>query len=138
MLSREEIVTTLEPLNGDFFLINDLVAYADKVLANGRSLVRREPSTGTLMAYVLYYDNQPEILITMVWTAPDHRRRGLARDLVAELLAGAVKPVHLEVHHANPAVTLYRKLGFRVVSRKGDILTMKREPDASGERPALS
>ena len=54
---------------------------------------------------------------------PDHRRRGLGRELVAEMLrrlgAMGVRTVYLEVRESNAgAIAFYVDLGFRAVGRR--------------------
>jgi ribosomal-protein-alanine N-acetyltransferase len=51
-----------------------------------------------------------------VAVAPQHRRAGIARGLIAKLVeeAGEKLPFTLEVRVSNsPAITMYKKLGFR-------------------------
>ncbi|MDX6609797.1 MAG: [ribosomal protein S18]-alanine N-acetyltransferase [Solirubrobacterales bacterium] len=51
-----------------------------------------------------------------VAVAPEHRRRGVARQLIAKLVeeGGGSLPFTLEVRVSNqPAITMYERLGFR-------------------------
>ncbi|WP_239537954.1 WbqC family protein [Dyella mobilis] len=114
MLTEEDIVSTLSPLNGVYFHIDDLQAYAHKLLINGKSVCTW--SDGILISYVLFYDNGPEVFISMVWTNPKFQNKGHATLLLEGLIRARTKPISLEVDADNPARLLYRKLGFRSTS----------------------
>ena len=119
MLTEEEIVATLEPLNGMYFRIDDIHAYARTFLTRGKSLCAR--LDGELASYVLFYDDDaPESFVSMVWTNPQMLRRGLAKGLLQEIIGKVPKPISLEVDHENvPARRLYENLGFEHVSSEG-------------------
>ena len=85
-ISVEEIFTTLEPLNNQYFYIDDLKEYAEKIKHLGKALVLRDFKNAELQSYVLYYDNNPEIFISMVWTHPKHQGKGLAKRNITELI----------------------------------------------------
>ena len=56
------------------------------------------------------------------------RNRGIGTRLIQALLARAAaldQPVALNVVHGNPAVALYRRLGFRPISRGAEKLRMR-------------
>lgn len=80
---------------------------------------------GALLGYVAYWIIVDEAQLLDVAVHPDHRRRGLGRQLVTRLVEQAQRAdcalVVLEVRRSNtPAVQLYESLGFRAVSiRKG-------------------
>lgn len=126
MLSHEEIVSSLTPLNGKFFTIIDINAYASKLLTRANSLEQRLATTGELIAYTLFYDNQDAVFISMVWTHPDHQGRGYAKNLLRRLIQATSKDIHLEVHADNPARALYRSLGFQCTSKRGEFIGMAR------------
>lgn len=71
----------------------------------------------------LYVDRRAdEIRIIDIALLPDCRNRGIGRGLLQALLdeAGAAgKPVRIHVEKHNPALRLYRRLGFRTVEDKG-------------------
>lgn len=64
---------------------------------------------------VTWWDGLPFLAFCM--THPDAQRRGIGRDLIGEaahaLAAQGHRQVHLAVTRANPALNLYRRLGFR-------------------------
>lgn len=72
---------------------------------------------GAIAAFVVYWIIHDELHVLDVATAPEARRRGLARALLLEALAdgagrGAVRAL-LEVRRSNAgAIALYRALGF--------------------------
>lgn len=112
LIATHEIVSTLAPLNGVFFHVGDLEEYARKVTTAGKSLVTRAEGAGELQSYVLFYDNQPELFVSMVWTCPRCRGQGLAEALLQRLIRSTGKDIVLHVHQDNPATKLYGKLGF--------------------------
>jgi ribosomal protein S18 acetylase RimI-like enzyme len=66
---------------------------------------------------------------------PAHQRRGIGGKLLRELVAAADAkglPVELTVAHINPAVELYKRLGFRVAETHEYEFTMRRAPGAGG------
>jgi predicted GNAT family acetyltransferase len=111
-ITKDEIVTSLLPENGKYFNVPDLIAYADKVNTFGKALVVRDDS-GTLLSYILYYDNAAQVFITMVWTNSNFRGKGYAATLLKHLIASTNKDILLEVHPENPAKLLYHKLNFK-------------------------
>lgn len=118
MLTEDEIVSTLEPLNGTYFRIEDLRAYACRLMSRGNAVCTR--MAGELAAYVLFYDDGPEAFISMVWTNPRMLHGGLATDLLRKVVRMIPKPIALEVDVENvPACRLYSKLGFEPISKDG-------------------
>lgn len=75
------------------------------------------PGGAAVCAFVVYWVIHDELHVLDVATAPEARRRGLARALLVEALAdggrrGAVRAL-LEVRSSNAAaIALYRALGF--------------------------
>ena len=77
----------------------------------------------TVAGYVGSQSVQGEADMMNVAVHPDYRRKGIARQLVTELVAAlAKKGVHslaLEVRASNaPAIALYEQLGFQQVGRR--------------------
>ena len=70
-----------------------------------------------VVGYALFWHVADEVHLLNVAVSPDHRRKGLGRALVAELVRyarehAAVK-IFLEVRVSNvPAITLYESVGF--------------------------
>ena len=124
IISKEEIIDSLRPINKVYFSINDLAAYAQKVLNLGKSLVERNEG-GDLVSFVLYYDNGPVIFISMVWTNPDFQGKGMAKKLILELIKSSKKEITLEVNEKNPAKFLYKNLNFFVERKDGESLFMR-------------
>lgn len=122
MITEAEIVESLEPLNGGYFSIPDLGAYASKVKAHGKALTMR--ANDELLAYVLYYDNQPTAFVTMVWTKPDAQGQGIATALMRSLQTVCGKPIALQVHEGNPARRIYERLGYLAKGVDGHLLNM--------------
>lgn len=92
--------------------------------------VAREREAGPILGYVVAWFVDDGELLTL-GTAPEARRRGLGRALVARVLASAtargVRTLTLEVRRSNEAaIALYERLGF-------DTVTVRRAYYADGE-----
>lgn len=124
MLEVSEIVSSLAPLNGGYFNIPNLNDYAKKIRSLGECIEYRIEPTNKLVSYVLYYNNSPDIFISMVWTHPDYQGQGYAKLLLRQLIRLNHKDILLEVHDDNPAVHLYEGLGFVLLEQTGDIRRM--------------
>ncbi len=125
-VSKKEIVESLLAVNGTYFHIDDLDLYAQKILNLGNAEVIRD-ADNNLLSYILYYDNQDDVFISMVWTHPQHQGKGLAKKTLRNLIEKTSKNIVLEVHKDNPAKYLYEKAGFVVIKQEGDLLIMKME-----------
>ncbi|WP_437571176.1 N-acetyltransferase family protein [Sorangium sp. So ce542] len=80
--------------------------------------------TGPLRGYGHVDDETPELSIALL---PQHRGRGLGTRLLTSLLEEArnrYPAISLSVSPDNPALRLYRRLGFVEVGRNGASLTM--------------
>lgn len=86
----------------------------------------------------LYVDRwEREIRLVDVSLLPEHRGGGLGGALLRRLLEegrASGKPVSIHVEYNNPALRLYRRLGFRHVDSNGIYYLMRWQPD--GEAPA--
>jgi ribosomal protein S18 acetylase RimI-like enzyme len=84
----------------------------------------------------LYIDRRSdEIRIVDIALLPEHRDRGIGsaimRDILAEGKAQGL-PVRIHVERNNPALRLYRRMGFKKIGETGVYLLMERRPaDAS-------
>ena len=88
----------------------------------------------------LYVARWPdEIRIMDIALLPAFRGRGvgtrLLGDLQAEALAGG-KPLRIHVERFNPALSLYARLGFRLVEDRGVYLFLEWSPDGASSAPA--
>lgn len=111
----------LEELGFDPFL-RDLELYRDgwhRRAREGRSWVLGEPGGEIVFKVDQSAASGDVIQLAGIWTAPAHRRQGLARLAVGEMcrrLLDEVPVLTLFVHEANvPAVRLYDGLGFEKV-----------------------
>lgn len=79
-----------------------------------------------------YVDRNPdEIRIIDIALLPEHRNKGIATHLIREVLAEARDKnltVSVHVEQGNPAVSLYRRLGFKQIETKGIYRLMERRP----------
>lgn len=137
MIDENVVVATLGPLNGTYFHIPDLTAYARKVTSLGRCAQVSGPQPGFPACYVLFYENDAEIFISMVWTEPGQRQRGLAEGLLRRIVRQSHKDVRLQVHRDNPAKGLYERLGFVTVGMAGETETMIRPSRVAIMQPYL-
>ena len=84
----------------------------------------------------LYVDRRAdEIRLIDIALLPEHRGRGLGGRLLRELLAEAGeagKPVRIHVEHNNPALRLYRRLGFTRIDDHGVYYLMEWRPSGKG------
>jgi ribosomal protein S18 acetylase RimI-like enzyme len=80
----------------------------------------------------LYVDRwKDQIRLVDVALLPEHRGAGLGRAILEELLAEGLRtglPVTIHVEYNNPALRLYRRLGFRHVDSNGIYYLMKWTP----------
>ena len=71
----------------------------------------------------LYVHRPPnEISIIDIALLPEHRRAGIGRSLLTDLLAegkATGKPVRIHVEKENPALNLYERLGFTKIGDTG-------------------
>lgn len=77
---------------------------------------------GMVVGYLAFEQILDEGSIIEVAVHPDHRRRGIARELIQAVTNdNSLKEIFLEVRDSNaPAITLYESLGFaRIAVRKG-------------------
>jgi len=80
----------------------------------------------------LYVDRrEDEIRVLDILIASTHRRRGVGRHLLGELVGEARErklPVRIHVEQQNPALRLYEALGFRVLGEVGIYWFMEWSP----------
>lgn len=72
-------------------------------------------------------DHTPELSIAVL---PKYRGRGIGTKLLTELFSqvrNQYSAVSLSVSSNNPALRLYRRLGFEVINRQNNSLTMKKD-----------
>ena len=87
--------------------------------------VLRSPSTGEPLSFSLAWSVADELQLLDMASHPEHRRKGHARSLLAELLRYAQREHKrlflLEVRQSNePAIRLYRSAGFETTGvRRG-------------------
>ncbi|HEX7028263.1 MAG TPA: N-acetyltransferase [Gammaproteobacteria bacterium] len=79
-----------------------------------------------------YVDRKPdEIRIIDIALLPEYRNKGIATHLIRELLAEARDKnltVHVHVEQGNPAISLYRRLGFKQIETRGIYRLMEKRP----------
>jgi ribosomal-protein-alanine N-acetyltransferase len=76
-----------------------------------------------IVGYLCLWEIADEIHVTNIAIHPDHRRRGIARELLAGLIAQArgrdIRMIVLEVRPSNhQAIALYESFNFRVTGRR--------------------
>jgi ribosomal protein S18 acetylase RimI-like enzyme len=82
--------------------------------------------TGDEGGYGYVDDKTPELSVAVL---PEHRGKGVGRELITHLIEAAkarYAVISLSVSPDNPALRLYRRLGFEVVGRHDTSLTMRK------------
>jgi ribosomal protein S18 acetylase RimI-like enzyme len=81
----------------------------------------------------LYVDRWPdEIRLMDISLLPAHRGKGLGTQLLKDLqdeARAAAKPLRIHVERNNPALGLYKRLGFRQIEDRGIYLLMEWRPE---------
>lgn len=87
----------------------------------------------------LYIEEWPDqIRLIDIALLPDHRGGGAGSAILADLMdmaAAAQKPLTIHVEKNNPAMRLYRRLGFEPIDEHGVYDLMEWRPPAGGPRP---
>jgi ribosomal protein S18 acetylase RimI-like enzyme len=100
----------------------------------------QEASFDVILAYCrpigrLYVARWPEeIRIVDIALLPEYRNAGIGTTLLSDLISeseACAKPLSIHVERFNPALRLYRRLGFREVADKGVYLLMERASETS-------
>lgn len=81
-----------------------------------------------------------ELRIVDIALLPEHRGRGLGRAILSDLIDEASStgvPVRIHVERNNPALDLYRRLGFRELADEGVYLFMERATAPAAATPGL-
>jgi ribosomal-protein-alanine N-acetyltransferase len=91
-------------------------------MAGVRLMVAREPYSDGAVGFSLFRTVADESELLLLAVAPTHHRRGVGQRLLGAFLEQArndgVTRVHLEVRDGNPAVSMYRNVGFSPVGRR--------------------
>jgi ribosomal protein S18 acetylase RimI-like enzyme len=99
-----------------------------------------------LLLQIIEKDSQPigsicvrrvvdEIFLAAIEIAPEYQNRGIATQLIGELLDESARrqvPMRLRVLKVNPARRLYERLGFRCVEETATHYMVKREFGGGG------
>jgi ribosomal-protein-alanine N-acetyltransferase len=85
-------------------------------------MLAREPGHGEPIGFSLFRTVADESELLLLGVLVNHRRLGVGRRLLDNFLEQArndgVARVHLEVRDGNPAVEMYRNVGFSPVGRR--------------------
>lgn len=130
------LADSLKDENHKYFHIEDLAKWSKKVLSKGHVEYRTDKD-GNVISYVAYYKNTDTYFITMVWTHPNHRGKGLSKKIIKDIVDSTELPIDLEVHKDNPAYNLYRLLKFEIVDFKDDQILMRREKKLAIMQPYI-
>ncbi len=79
-------------------------------------------------------ENENEIRLIDITVLPAFRRKGIAKELLQQLIERSnksQKKLSLHVEPSNPVLRLYQRLGFIHVKNNGRHYYMEREPDSS-------
>ena len=90
----------------------------------------------------LYIDHRDdEIRLIDIALMPDVRRQGIGGALMRQILTQgqeASKPVRIHVEKNNPALRLYRRLGFEDIEDQGVYYLMEWKPESNASEPSES
>ena len=131
-LARGEDIPALAALERACFPEGADEAMLERFLSDGRHRFLLAEEDGTLLGYAWYEYVLDEGYVGNVAVAAEHRRRGVGRLLVEDMLSDA-RAMHLafltlEVRESNtPARGLYEKTGFQVVGRRKNYYERPRE-----------
>jgi GNAT superfamily N-acetyltransferase len=81
-------------------------------------------------------DQMHDIRIVDIAILPDYRNRGIGSRILNDILENGENkgvPVSIHVELNNPALALYRRLGFKPVHSEGVYLLMVKEPDRNNQ-----
>jgi ribosomal protein S18 acetylase RimI-like enzyme len=88
----------------------------------------------------LYIEQWPDqIRLIDIALLPDHRRGGAGSAILTDLMemaAAAGKPLTIHVEKNNPAMSLYRRLGFAPIDEHGIYDLMEWNPPTGGQQPS--
>ena len=131
-LARGEDIPALAALERACFPEGADEATLERFLSDGRHRLLLAEEDGTLLGYAWYESVLDEGYVGNVAVAAEHRRRGVGRLLVEDMLSDArakrLAFLTLEVRESNtPARRLYEKTGFRVAGRRKNYYERPRE-----------
>lgn len=115
-------------------LLERLDAYSEtEVVSKFKGLyeqrdVRTIHLKGKKIGWIQVKDGDQEIVLVQIHIEAPYRSRGIGSHLIEEVLDRARtsdKPVSLYVVHNNPAISLYRRLGFTIVGQDSTKLHMR-------------
>ena len=85
-------------------------------------MLAHDRESGEAVGFSLVRSIVGESELLLLAVAPDHRRRGIGRELLQQFLDSArahgVTRAHLEVRDGNPAIHMYRRAGFEPIGRR--------------------
>ncbi len=119
--ARGEDIPALAALARACFPEGADAAMLERLLSDGRHRFLLAEEDGTLLGYAWYESVLDEGYVGNVAVAAEHRRRGVGRALVADMLSDAsslgLAFLTLEVREGNlPARRLYESCGFQTVA----------------------
>lgn len=115
-------------------LLERLDAYSEtEVVSKFKGLyeqrdVRTIHFKGKKIGWIQVKEGDQEVVLVQIHIEAPYRSRGIGSHLIEEVLDRARtldKPVSLYVVHNNPAISLYRRLGFTIVGQDSTKLHMR-------------
>jgi len=123
--NRRQVADALSMPNTHALVIDES---GDEIVSEPGTVDPREP-----VGFVLTRHAADEEELLLIGVAPQHRGRGLAQTLIDRMFGSAqnrgVARVFLEMRDGNPAVHLYRKVGFEPIGQRPQYYRL-----SSGER----
>ena len=123
--NRRQVADALAMPNTNALVVD---AAGEEIVTEPGSADNREPAGFVLTRFAA---DEEELLL--IGVAPQHRGKGLAQTLIDRLFASAqgrgVNRIFLEMREGNPAVHLYRKVGFEPIGQRSQYYRL-----SNGER----
>ncbi len=113
-LNENDICSALSTVDNPYFNIENYNEYAKKIVTLAQTICLKD-DTNNPISFILYYNNQEDLFISMVWTHKSQQGKSYAKMLLDYLIKNCNKDIVLEVNKSNPAVNLYKKLKFEII-----------------------
>lgn len=91
------------------------------------SIIQRN---GKDVGYIKIDEYDDHAFVDGIYIGSSSRSQSLGAKVLGDVITGSEKPVRLRVHKTNPAQKLYRRLGFRPISKTSDQINMECPGDA--------
>lgn len=119
----------------------DALCFPDEPLGERRLLAFLDIGTMAYkkdVGYILLHQDEEICTVVRIGVVPQRRREGHATKMLLDLFADMTTPITLRVEKGNPALLLYKKLGFVLEAHTKDHLLLTYEPTQTDSRTPYS